>query len=140
MSAGIYHIIEENVKEVAASFNITDGSTIRQMINEELKKKMKEKGRELVDTLNIMGGDVQEAAKEGLLEGIMSSHPYLQGEFWSVMLKIIDGYGKNKFVDARNEFAVEMCQRMAVAGDDHQTREVLKDYVKNRSWGNDVTI
>jgi hypothetical protein len=52
-------------------------------------------------------------AVEGLFEGIQKTHRYIQGEFWTVIAKIIDKYGKTEFFDARNEFAVQMCQRIS---------------------------
>lgn len=125
MSSKTYENAKAEAQEYAKFLEITDSMEIRKMTCENLQKSMKEIGSDIVDSLNIVGSDVQEAAIKGFLKGINSSHRYLQGEFWGVMLKIIKAYGETEHFDARNEWAVHMCKRMAIAGEDPDTAELL---------------
>ena len=68
----------------------------------------------IMDELN--GGNPQDVARV-MLGQITKSHRFLQGEFWSSMLKVIKQYGELEHFDPRNEFAVKMCKRMAEAGE-----------------------
>jgi len=137
MSAGLYDIAEKEAKEMAEMLKITDSWKIREMTLENLKKLMVEKGAELVESLNIMGNDVGDAVVDGLFTGIINSHRYLQGEFWPVMvkvLKLIGKYGDTNSFDGRNQFAVEMCKRMAIAGEDPRTMEVLQKHIEDTKY------
>ena len=117
MSSEIYAAAKEKADDMAKCLKIEDGFEIRKMTCEYVKKAMVKEGQEIVDTLNIMGGDFHTAVLEGMLEGIQTSHRHLQGEFWLVMLKLIKKYGETDRYDGRNQFAVKMCQRMAEAGE-----------------------
>ena len=88
-----------------------EGDERRQWITEQFKKGMGDLGRELVDNLNVMG--CLEEAAEGLTNGIMNTHRYLQGEFWQTMINVMKKYGDSPYFDARNEWAVHACKRMA---------------------------
>jgi hypothetical protein len=127
----LYWEIDKEVREVAKNCDITDVCEINKMICTRLKEKMVEEGRKIVDSLNIMDSDVKNAVMEGLLNGIFSTHRTLQGDFWDGMLKLIKKYGETKYFDARNEWAVKMCQRMAMAGEDPRTDEVLKKHIED---------
>jgi hypothetical protein len=121
-------------KELAEICDITDSGEINKLKCEKLKELMKVEGRELVDSLNVVGHDIEKAVLDGLLEGINTSHRYLQGEFWGLMLKLIKAYGDSKFHDARNKWAVDMCRRMAKAGEDPRIEEVLDEHIKSNSY------
>jgi len=131
----MYRRIEKEVTAVAEEFKITDSCRIRGMVCEGIQKEMTKEAQKLTDTLNTMGSDIQEAVINGFLDGLKYSHRYLQGEFWGAMLKIIKKYGETKHFDARNEWAVKMCARMAMAGEDPNTEEVLEKFVENRRLG-----
>lgn len=131
MSSKIYNDAQAKAKEDAADCEITDSMEIRKMTCQNLQASMKEVGSDLVESINTIGSDVQEAVIKGFLEGVNSSHRYLQGEFWGVMVKIIKEYGEKEHFDARNEWAVQMCKRMAIAGEDPGTAELLFSH-KNR--------
>lgn len=134
MSSKFYYEAEKVAKETAAECEITDSLKVREMTCENLKSLMVQEGQELTEALNVMGSDIQEAVVSGFLEGIQSSHRYLQGEFWTVMLKIIKAYGDTDRFDARNEWAVQMCKRMAIAGGDPGTEKVLEEHKKKNRW------
>lgn len=134
MSA-LYNRIEKKVNDAAKEFGITDSCRIREMICDGIRDEMVEEARTLTDTLNTMGNDIQEAVINGFLDGLKYSHRYLQGEFWGAMLKIIKKYGETEHFDARNEWAVNMCRRMAMAGEDPRTKELLEKFVENRRLG-----
>jgi len=119
MSENLYYKAKEKAEETARICEITDSGEIRKIITEELTKLTQEMSETLVDTLNCSGGGVHEAVLEGFLAGVNRSHRYLQGEFWSTMLKVIKKYGESEYFDARNEFAVKMCKRMAEAGENY---------------------
>jgi len=128
----MYIELEEEARETAKEYGVTDPCRIREMVCIRIKGKMIEEAQKLTDTLNSMGNDVQEAVINGFLEGLQRSHRYLQGEFWGAMLKIIKKYGETEYFDARNEWAVKMCARMAMAGEDPKTEEILKKYIEKR--------
>jgi len=130
MTENLYRKAEKEAKKVAEICKIDNGWEIRKITCEHLKELMVEEAKTIVDSLNIMGGDVQEAVLEGMLEGINKSHRSLQGEFWGVMLKLIKKYGESKYFDPRNEWAVKMCRRMAIAGEDPRTKEVLESHIE----------
>jgi len=134
MSSKFYAEAEKKAEETAKICKITDSYEIQKIKCVELENLMKEEGRELVDSLNIMGGDIQKAMVNGLLQGINTSHRYLQGEFWGVMLKLIKAYGASEFHDPRNKWAVDMCKRMAMAGEDPRTEEVLYEHKKAHTY------
>ena len=115
--SNMYHEIEKEVSELAKSLEITDSCEIREIICEKIQDRIQKMAEDVVDSLNTMGGDVQEAVRKGFLAGINHSHRYLQNEFWLSMLEIIREYGKSEHYDARNSQAVQMCARMSAAGD-----------------------
>ena len=127
----LYHSAKAEVEKITEACEITDRIEIDKMIMERIKTKMVEVGEMLTDSLNIMDEDVHKTVVEGLLQGINRSHRYLQGEFWQNMLKVINEYGNNKHFDGRNHYAVEMCKRMAIAGEDSRTMDVLQKHLED---------
>lgn len=113
----LYREAEAIAKNHAEALGITDSWEIRKLICEELKKEMVKVGQALTDSLNIMGGDIEEAVQDGLLEGLQRSHRELQSNFWKSMLIIIKKYGDTEYFDGRNGWAVEMCKRMGIAAE-----------------------
>ena len=104
--SNIWHEIETRANEL----NFEDSAIKREWMDQKFKEEMGKLGQTLVDSLNTMG--CTELATEGLVQGILQTHRYLQGEFWTVMVNVIKAYGKTEYFDGRNEFAVEMCKRM----------------------------
>lgn len=111
----LWYEAEKEAKKLSF-FETLDSHERRKLIESKLKKKASELSEKLVDAFNTMG--VEKIVAEGILEGIQKSHRHLQGEFWTGMLNVMEHYGKTKWFDPRNEFAVKMCQRMAKAGNE----------------------
>ena len=131
--SGIYYEVKEEIEKRAALLEITDHNEINEMINERIQERSIEMFRSIIETLSMTGGS-GDAVKSGLQEAIRTTHRYTQGEFWSAMLKVIKAYGDSEYHDPRNKFAVDMCKRMAMAGEDPRTEEVLNKYVEDRGY------
>ena len=134
MSSKLFDAAWEKAETMAKACKITDTSKIREMACDYLKEETQKYGQELVDSLNIMGGDVQQAVLDGLSEGLNRTHRELQSEFWKLMLKLITRYGNLKYHDGRNKWAVDMCKRMGMAGEDPRTEEILNKHIEDHRF------
>ena len=68
--------------------------------------------KELVECTNSSG--YQQQVIDGIVKGLVGSHRHLQGEFMVALAKAMSEYGKVA-TDPRNQYGVEMAQRMGKA-------------------------
>ena len=113
-------------KLASAELDISE-EELSKIKREETVKRISEAVQQLIDTTNR--GNKEELV-EGLMDGFLRSHRYLQSEMWQVLLDFIKAYGEQEHFDARNGWAVDMCKRMHMAGYDPSTDEVLKKHYK----------
>jgi hypothetical protein len=91
---------------------------IREHAEEGTKSDIKELTRQLVDAFNSHGS--QDLVVEAMVEGITSSHKFLQSEFMAGVVCMLGKYSKlpeNHF-DGRNAHYKEICDRMYRAAHD----------------------
>lgn len=128
----LYWETKKEIDTFAKNLKIDDHNTIREMVNEKMKEKMTGMMKQVIDTLSMTGiGDITQGS---VTEALRTTHRYTQGEFWGTMLKVIKAYGEQEHFDARNKWAVDMCKRMAMAGEDPRTEEILKQHIKDTTY------
>jgi len=91
---------------------------IREHADSGTKADIKELTRQLVDAFNSTGS--QDTVIEGMIEGITSSHRFLQSEFMAGVVCMLGKYSKlpeNAF-DGRNQHYKEITNRMYKAAHD----------------------
>jgi len=125
----LYYEAKKEAESMTKSCDITDSEEIRGMTEEYLEKKVIKNMKLIIESLSMTTLD--KVVISGVTEALRTTHRYTQGEFWGSMLKIIKAYGEQEHFDARNEWAVKMCQRMAIAGENPQTDELLDQYIKD---------
>lgn len=83
--------------------------------NEKTQAKIAEITRELVDAFNSSAS--QDVVITGMLEGITTSHRFLQTEFINGLIKLFDQYAEldERYFDGRNQAYKYVCDRMAKA-------------------------
>lgn len=89
----------------------------RDMLHKHIVSEVSNRTKELVDAFN---GSHSESVIDGMLQGIVGSHRYLQGEFWIGMRKLVEKYSQldeSMYFDGRNQFARQMCERMKSGAD-----------------------
>ena len=105
----ITRVADTIARERKEKFNLTSEDFVEdraEMIVEAISQNVKE----LVECTNASGH--QEQVIEGIVNGLTSSHRYLQGEFMQALSKALAKYSTTH-TDARNEAGVRMAGRMA---------------------------
>lgn len=84
---------------------------LRKHIDDEIKEAVVAKTMEMVDLTN---GLRSPELAEMMLEGVLRSHRYLQGEFWNTMIHLMKKYAESdrKYFDPQNENARKMCEEI----------------------------
>jgi hypothetical protein len=84
---------------------------LRKHIDDEIKEAVVAKTMEIVDLTN--GLRSPELAGM-MLEGVLRSHRYLQGEFWNTMIHLMKKYAESdrKYFDPQNENSRKMCEEI----------------------------
>jgi len=84
---------------------------LRKHIDDEIKEAVVAKTMEIVDLTN---GLRSPELAEMMLEGVLRSHRYLQGEFWNTMIHLMKKYAESdrKYFDPQNENARKMCEEI----------------------------
>lgn len=84
---------------------------LRKHIDDEIKEVVVAKTMEMVDLTN--GLRSPELAGM-MLEGVLRSHRYLQGDFWNTMIHLMKKYAESdrKYFDPRNENSRKMCEEI----------------------------
>ena len=77
----------------------------------EEKTESLDKMIEIVDTLvqNVNHFDYEDQA-HNFFVALSRQHRTLQQNFWRMISKVVDMYGKTEFKDARNEHSVKWCK------------------------------
>jgi hypothetical protein len=80
---------------------------LRKHIDDEIKEAVVAKTMEIVDLTN---GLRSPELAEMMLEGVLRSHRYLQGEFWNTMIHLMKKYAESdrKYFDPQNENSRKM--------------------------------
>lgn len=80
---------------------------------ERILERVSETSALIVDDLNASGS--KNLVVDGMLQGIIKSHRYLQGEFWMAMSQLCKKYSEldDRYFDERNRFAKDLAKRMA---------------------------
>jgi len=84
---------------------------LRKYIDDEIKEAIVKMTMDMVDVNN---GPRSSEVAEMMLEGVLRSHRYLQGEFWNTILQLMKKYAESdrKYFDPRNENARKMCEEI----------------------------
>jgi hypothetical protein len=84
---------------------------LRKHIDDEIKEAVVAKTMEIVDLTN--GLRSPELAGM-MLEGVLRSHRFLQGEFWNTMIHLMKKYAESdrKYFDPQNENSRKMCEEI----------------------------
>lgn len=84
---------------------------LRKHIDDEIKEAVVAKTMEIVDLTN---GLRSPELAEMMLEGVLRSHRYLQGEFWNTMIHLMKKYAESdrKYFDPQNENSRKMCEEI----------------------------
>lgn len=84
---------------------------LRKHIDDEIKEAVVKQTMEMVDLTN---GLRSPELAEMMLEGVLRSHRYLQGEFWNTMIHLMKKYAESdrKYFDPQNENSRKMCEEI----------------------------
>ena len=84
---------------------------LRKYIDDEIKEAIVKMTMDMVDVNN---GLRSSEVAEMMLEGVLRSHRYLQGEFWNTILHLMKKYAESdrKYFDPQNENARKMCEEI----------------------------
>lgn len=84
---------------------------LRKYIDNEIKEAIVNMTMDMVDVNN---GLRSPEVAEMMLEGVLRSHHYLQGEFWNTMIHLMKKYAESdrKYFDPQNENSRKMCEEI----------------------------
>ena len=84
---------------------------LRKYIDDEIKEAIVNMTMDMVDVNN---GLRSPEVAEMMLEGVLRSHHYLQGEFWNTMIHLMKKYAESdrKYFDPQNENSRKMCEEI----------------------------
>ena len=84
---------------------------LRKYIDDEIKEAIVNMTMDMVDVNN---GLRSPEVAEMMLEGVLRSHRYLQGEFWNTMIHLMKKYAESdrKYFDPQNENSRKMCEEI----------------------------
>jgi len=84
---------------------------LRKHIDDEIKEAVVAKTMEMVDLTN---GLRSPELAEMMLEGVLRSHRYLQGEFWNTIIHLMKKYAETdpRYFDPQNENSRKMCEEI----------------------------
>lgn len=84
---------------------------LRKHIDNEIKEAIVNMTMDMVDVNN---GLRSPEVAEMMLEGVLRSHRYLQGEFWNTMMHLMKKYAESdrKYFDPQNENSRKMCEEI----------------------------
>ncbi len=84
---------------------------LRKHIDDEIKEVVVKQTMEMVDFTN---GLRSPELAEMMLEGVLRSHRYLQGEFWNTIIHLMKKYAESepRYFDPRNENSRKMCEEI----------------------------
>lgn len=84
---------------------------LRKYIDDEIKEAIVNMTMDMVDVNN---GLRSPELAEMMLEGVLRSHRYLQGEFWNTMIHLMKKYAESdrKYFDPQNENSRKMCEEI----------------------------
>ena len=110
------NVYSESLEYLKETGIAVDGDKLRKEAIKRTQNAISNHLAELVDVTNSSALNSEEIA-EGIFNGIINNHRYLQNEFWIAMVKVIEKYGNlgKDYYDARNEFAVKDCKAMGDA-------------------------
>jgi len=130
----LYYKVKAEIDEIAKNCEITDREEIRKMFEERLEAAIKDMLQPVIETLSMTGLD--DVIKRAMLRTINTTHRYTQGEFWTMMMKIMDAYGEQeeRYFDARNEWCKNACKRMGIAGRYPELDDKLFDHQKSHKF------
>ena len=86
-----------------------EGKELSDFVENGVRERAKELMAELIDLTNASGSEIP--VKEGILEGIHTSHRALQSNFWDIMVKVVTEYTQSDRFDARNEWCKNLTAR-----------------------------
>lgn len=84
---------------------------LRKHIDDEIKEVVVKQTMEMVDLTN---GLRSPELAEMMLEGVLRSHRYLQGEFWNTIIHLMKKYAESepRYFDPQNENSRKMCEEI----------------------------
>ncbi len=84
---------------------------LRKCIDEEIREVVVKQTRDMVDNTN---GMCNTELADMMLEGVLRSHHYLQGEFWNTIIHLMKKYAESepRYFDPQNENARKMCEEI----------------------------
>ena len=84
---------------------------LRKYIDDEIREVVVKQTMVLVDVNN--GLSAKEVA-DMMLEGVLRSHRYLQGEFWNTIIHLMKRYAESepRYFDLQNEKSRKMCEEI----------------------------
>ena len=84
---------------------------LRKHIDDEIREVVVKQTMDLVDVNN--GLHSTEVA-DMMLEGVLRSHRYLQGEFWNTIIHLMKRYAESepRYFDPQNERSRKMCEEI----------------------------
>jgi len=110
------NVLDIREKHIKALGKDIDYNTIREIEREAVTEVASPVAQALVEMTNTSVCRKEDLAN-AIFDGITRSHRYLQGEFWMVMKEVIRKYSETEWVDARNQFAKDMCREFIDRGD-----------------------
>ena len=104
MKVAVYQFPNETPEHAYTMF-------LRKHIDVEIKEAVVAKTMEIVDLTNCLRSP---ELAEMMLEGVLRSHRYLQGEFWNTMIHLMKKYAESdrKYFDPQNENSRKMCEEI----------------------------